>query len=142
MPERTKVQVWIHHARADGGLDVLLLRTNARRGSWWQPVTGAVEPGETLEQAAVREATEETGFALAAAPTPIGAPFQYHDQWGYDCTEHSFALEGPAGRPAPKLDPEEHDGFRWSEAGEAGPLLKFPSNAETLKALVAGRSRR
>ena len=41
----------------------LLLRYNDQKGGYWQPVTGSVEAGETLEQAALRELWEETGLS-------------------------------------------------------------------------------
>jgi 8-oxo-dGTP diphosphatase len=41
-------------------------------GGWWTAFGGAVEPGETLRAAALREFAEETGVALdPAAPRPF-----------------------------------------------------------------------
>ena len=39
----------------------LLLLESPRRPGWWEPVNGAVEAGETLLEAALREVREETG---------------------------------------------------------------------------------
>ncbi|MEU1406806.1 NUDIX hydrolase [Streptomyces sp. NPDC005728] len=49
------------------GRRVLLVRRRVSEGSLsWQFPAGKVEPGETREDAAVRETQEETGLAVAA----------------------------------------------------------------------------
>jgi 8-oxo-dGTP diphosphatase len=51
---------------ADGGL-VLMVRRRISEGElMWQFPAGAIEDGETAEQAAVREALEETGLTVEA----------------------------------------------------------------------------
>ena len=54
-----KVQVWVLDTEKKA---VLLLQTIPERDSFWQPVTGSVEEGETLTEAALREVCEETGL--------------------------------------------------------------------------------
>lgn len=128
-----KVQVWIH-----SGGKVLVLRTGPNRGSFWQPVTGHVEPGETLLDAARREAEEETGFHFKATPEPLGYAFDYLGQWG-PALEHAFSLEAPskaAERGRVKLDSKEHVDSRWVMPEEALKLLKYDSNAEALRRLM------
>jgi 8-oxo-dGTP diphosphatase len=47
--------------------DNFLLIKRAKKGSaenYWCPITGAVEPGETQEQAVIREAYEEMGIIV------------------------------------------------------------------------------
>ena len=42
-------------------------------GSWWNTMGGGIDPGETPEQAAVREVHEETGWHVdPASVTPLG----------------------------------------------------------------------
>lgn len=135
-----KVQVWIHaRGPARGQLQVLLLKTRPDRGSFWQPVTGSVEPGESIEAAALREAREETGLELAQAPRPLGYEFSFVDRWGREATETAFAIEIPLVNAAPpevKLDPHEHMEAAWLDADEARGRLAFPSNEEALRLLV------
>ena len=45
----------------------LLLLESPRRPGWWEPVNGAVEAGETLLEAALREVREEAGAGPAGA---------------------------------------------------------------------------
>jgi 8-oxo-dGTP pyrophosphatase MutT (NUDIX family) len=48
--------------------DRFLLIKRAKRGEaedYWCPITGAIEPGETQEQAVIREASEEMGVTVA-----------------------------------------------------------------------------
>ena len=44
--------------------NILLVNNKKRNTTYWSPPGGAVEAGETLEQAAIREAFEETGFVV------------------------------------------------------------------------------
>lgn len=41
---------------------ILMVRNQSSKGSYWSIPVGAVEKGETLEQAAIRETKEETGL--------------------------------------------------------------------------------
>jgi 8-oxo-dGTP pyrophosphatase MutT (NUDIX family) len=131
IPLRRKVQCWIFSQ--DG--NCLLLKTNAKRGSFWQPVTGSVEEGESFSEGALREAIEETGFTFQSSPLDTGFTFDFDSKFGA-ATEHVFALLIKK-QPKPKLDPKEHDAFRWVSPNDALKLLKFPSNAEGLKKALA-----
>src|SRR4051812_32995088 len=119
IPQKHKVQVWI---RCDHRF--LLLLTKPARGSFWQPVTGKVEAGESLEDAAKREATEETGLTFLDSPQAIGPPFEY-EKAGYHFVEQGFALTAAVAPtavaqgqslPSVRLDPHEHVDYRWVDA--------------------------
>ena len=56
------VLVLIHSPQHD-----ILLLERARHPGYWQSVTGGVEAGESLQQAALREVAEETGIDAQAA---------------------------------------------------------------------------
>lgn len=138
MEIQQKVQVWIYHGKGED-LRVLLLRTIAARGAFWQPVTGGVEPGETPQIAALREATEETGFQFSGPPVPLGYSFEFEREAtgprpAAHVIETCFALHAHSER-APVLDPREHEDWRWIGVVEAQKTLKFESNREALRRL-------
>ena len=124
-----KVQVWIHRDK-----QVLLLKTTPKRGGFWQPVTGKVEPGESVEEGALREAVEETGLDFKGQqPRALGFEFSFEGKWGA-AHEHAFALVAPSKEI--RLDPKEHVEFQWLTPKKAQSLLKFDSNREPLALLV------
>lgn len=57
----------------------LLLLEHPRRSGWWEPVNGAVEAGETLLGAALREVREEAGADVRVRPLGVvhAATFAY-----------------------------------------------------------------
>lgn len=78
----------------------------------WFPVGGAVEDGETLDEAAVRETGEETGFEIGVVGPPL---FTRSFQWvfegrAYDQEETYFLVRVSGESPT--------DG-RWSEMEKA-----------------------
>ncbi len=64
------------------------------RGKWNFP-GGRVDPGETLEQAAVREAKEESGFTVALGKELISLPpdSEGHELHAFEATITGGALE-------------------------------------------------
>ena len=61
--QQRKVQIWIG-CRDQGIHYFLIFKTVPQRGSFWQPVTGHVEVGESDQEAALRELKEETGYTV------------------------------------------------------------------------------
>jgi 8-oxo-dGTP pyrophosphatase MutT (NUDIX family) len=130
---RLKVQVWIYRKDADARLEVLLLRLKLERGDYWQPVTGGVEADESLSQAALREAREESGLPFEAEPESLDYQFRYESpRRGGLFEEHVFALEAPRSAERIRLDPHEHVDSKWVSADAAASWLRHPSNAEGL----------
>lgn len=124
-------------------LQVLLLE-RADHPGWWQSVTGSQEPGETLEQTAIREVAEETGLdagAHALSDWGYSNVFEIYDCYrhryppGVDHnTEHVFGLR--LAEPAPvRLAPDEHLAWRWLPWREAAEQCFSPSNAEAIRRL-------
>jgi 8-oxo-dGTP pyrophosphatase MutT (NUDIX family) len=106
-------------------------RRRESAGTWTLP-KGTPEPGETIEQTALREVAEETGLAVR-----ILAPF---DSIAYTFVQRGtrihktvhYFLMAPTGGDLADHD-HEFDDVRWVPLAEAPGLLTF----ETERALVA-----
>ena len=153
-----KVQVWIHFCDPESQRWVLLLKTRADRGGFWQPVTGGVEENETFEQAALREAEEETHLAFVSPLQDLLFEYEFQGRWG-QARERVYALEAsflknaenaaplqsssglPLAALSVKIDPTEHDEWQWVNPSEALNWLHFDSNRVGLKLLIESWSR-
>jgi dATP pyrophosphohydrolase len=133
------VLVVIHTA----DLQVLLLE-RADHPGWWQSVTGSQDPGETLEQTAIREIAEETGLDVGRYPLTDWK--QRNDYEIYDCYRHRYApgtthnAEHVFGLLLPDvqsvlLADREHLAWQWRPWQEAAELCFSSSNAEAIRQL-------
>ena len=136
------VLVVIH--TADG--QVLLIE-RADAPGYWQSVTGSQDAGETLEETAIREVAEETGFdatRFALSDWQLETRYEIYARWRHRYapgtthnTEHTFGLMLP-GPLAPTLAPREHTAYRWLPWAEAAAACFSPSNAAAIRRLGAG----
>lgn len=140
MTYRQPVQVLVHPVSwTERGWQYLMLHRIPQRGGFWQGVSGGVEWGEELADAARRELFEETGFSPQQLQrVDCRYTFAMQDEWrasyapGTDeITEHVFlAVVGGA---EPTLSPDEHDAWRWCTFDEALALLAWPENVAALQ---------
>ena len=131
-----KVQVWVVLRLPNASVKILLLQTTQERGAFWQPVTGWVEAGESLEQAALRELAEETGIVVDSV-SPIGDAFEF-EKIKKRFRESAFfcQMEGEARREV-KLDPREHQAYEWFSVEEALEKVFFKSNKIILSKIAS-----
>ena len=81
----------------------------------WDLVGGHIEPGESPEQAVIRECGEELGIRIFD-PQPI--PMAFTDP-GIEM--HAFVVQHWEGEPV-NAAPEEHDQLRWFEPVDLAQL--------------------
>ena len=89
-----KVQVIITARDPEGSWSALILKTNKDRGQFWQNVTGSVDEGESFEEAALREAQEETGLEIEKIVEFDGLElsFEFKDRWKKNVHEECFLI--------------------------------------------------
>jgi 8-oxo-dGTP pyrophosphatase MutT (NUDIX family) len=106
---------------------LLLLHTRDRDhpdlGTWWELPGGGIDPGETYQEAAIRELREETG--IVAAPPQVGPPaWRRRASFRHRQARHlqdevivtlRLPVPGPGIDESGRLDYEREDyfDFRW-----------------------------
>lgn len=117
-------------------------------GTWWFTPGGAVDPGESLEEAARRELWEETGLvdvgwsALVARRQALfsflGSTFRSIEHFYVAHTPH-FEI-APAGLTA--IEEESTGEFRWLDAPEVDVLVEPVYPTEPSEVLLGLGTRR
>jgi len=117
---------------ADGAAELVVVH-RPRYDDWSLP-KGKLDPGESWEDAAVREVREEIGLECALGPEL--PPVAYHDRKGRAKAVRYWLME-PADAEAAFVANAEVDAMRWVRAGEAAALLSYPRDAELVAAAAA-----
>lgn len=132
MRTEKQIEVFFYKRLPDGKYSFLLMKRVPEKGGFWQPLTGGVEHGETLEEAIRREAAEETGITEMVEVVDSNYHYEFTDE-GRSHVEYIFGAEVPTGTNV-RLS-HEHDDLRWVSKDEALQLLKWPGNKEGLRKL-------
>jgi len=115
---------------SDGAVEVLVVH-RTRYDDWSLP-KGKLEPGESPEEAAVREVEEETG-ARCRLVRALDAS-RYIDRKGRDKIVHWWVMEADSTRPFVAND--EVDEIRWVRAGDADALLTYDADRHLVAQVV------
>jgi 8-oxo-dGTP pyrophosphatase MutT (NUDIX family) len=111
--------------RVDGGALRYLVVTASRNPNHWLFPKGHIDPGESAEQAAVRETAEEAGVASEVLARLGVLEFSLEDR-AYEVAYYllKYLQEVPGGEPRQS---------RWCSFEEALDLLTFPDTRQLLR---------
>ena len=124
---RQSIEAWIYHPE-DG--EILLLKVEAEKVSFWQPITGGIESGESPEEACLREIKEETGLILACSNlTGLGNFTVKIDE---NLTIHKNLFLVLTEQKAIQMS-DEHVGAQWVALDKVSSQLYWPSNQATFE---------
>ncbi len=107
-----------------------------RRGIWDLP-KGKLDPGETIEQCAVREVGEETGLRGVQSDGPLVVTYHTYDENGKHILKEThwyrMRVTDTTGLK-PQLE-EQITELRWADVAETAVLLKhtFPSIVDVIR---------
>ena len=100
------------------------------RGLLWEFVGGKVEPGETKQQALIRECREELDVAVS-----VGELFMELTHVYPDLTVHLSLFRASIAEGVPRL--LEHSDLRWITRAEIPDYDFCPADEEILRQLMA-----
>lgn len=110
----------------------LICQRPANKGNalLWEFVGGKVEPGETLQDALVRECREELAITVAVGDPFMEATHQYPDIHVHLTLFHATIAEG---------EPQmlEHNDLRWITPAEIPQFDFCPADADILGHIMA-----
>lgn len=134
MKEYEIVSMGVVYRRIGAEIEFLLLRRVPTDGGFWQPVTGKIEAGEHVRDAAIREVEEEAGITIDDL-LHISDDIVHEQEWGDDTIvgrDVVYAFEAPAHIEA-TLSESEHDAHDWLTLDAALERLKYDGNKESLR---------
>ena len=127
---RQSIEAWIYHPE-DG--EILLLRVENEKVSFWQPITGGIESGESPEEACLREIKEETGLVLHRSNlTSLGDLTVKIDE---NLTIHKNLFLVLTDQKEIQIS-DEHVGAQWVALDKVSSQLYWPSNQATFEIIT------
>ena len=124
---KQSIEAWIYHPE---DREILLLKVENEKVSFWQPITGGIESGESPEEACLREIKEETGLLLACpnltslgdVTVKIEEKLSIHKNLFLVLTEQKEIQIS-----------DEHVGAQWVALDKVSSQLYWPSNQATFE---------
>lgn len=124
------IEAWIYNPIAK---EILLLKVKTEQLSFWQPITGGIENGESSEIACIREIFEETGLEIELTKLlKIGHHTVVVDE---DLTILKTLFLVKTKQKDIHIS-DEHIDFMWTEVKKVPDILYWQSNQETFQKIL------
>ncbi|KAA9294439.1 MULTISPECIES: NUDIX hydrolase [Streptococcus] len=124
------IEVWIYNPIAK---EILLLKVKTEQLSFWQPITGGIENGESSEIACIREIFEETGLEIEL--TKLLQVGHYTVVIDEDLTIFKTLFLVETKQKDIRIS-DEHIDFMWTEVKKVPDILYWQSNQETFQKIL------
>ena len=125
------IEAWIYNPIAK---EILLLKVKTEQLSFWQPITGGIENGESSEIACIREIFEETGLEIEL--TKLLQVGHYTVVIDEDLTIFKTLFLVETKQKDIRIS-DEHIDFMWTEVKKVPDILYWQSNQETFQKILA-----
>ncbi|AZQ41909.1 NUDIX hydrolase [Streptococcus periodonticum] len=124
------IEAWIYNPIAK---EILLLKVKTEQLSFWQPITGGIENGESSEIACIREIFEETGLEIELTELlQVGHHTVVIDE---DLTILKTLFLVKTKQKDIHIS-DEHIDFMWTEVKNVPDILYWQSNQETFQKVL------
>ena len=124
------IEAWIYNPIAK---EILLLKVKTEQLSFWHPITGGIENGESSEIACIREIFEETGLEIELTKLlQVGHHTVVIDE---DLTIFKTLFLVETKQKDIRIS-DEHIDFMWTEVKKVPDILYWQSNQETFQKIL------
>lgn len=124
------IEAWIYNPIAK---EILLLKVKSGQLSFWQPITGGIENGESSEIACIREIFEETGLEIEL--TKLLKISHHTVVVDEDLTILKTLFLVKTKQKDIHIS-DEHIDFMWTEVKNVPDILYWQSNQETFQKVL------
>ena len=124
---KQSIEAWIYHPE---DREILLLKVENEKVSFWQPITGGIESGESPEEACLREIKEETGLLLACPNLTSLGDFTVKIDENLSIHKNLFLVLTE--QKAIQIS-DEHVDAQWVALDKVSSQLYWPSNQATFE---------
>lgn len=124
---KQSIEAWIYHPE---DREILLLKVENEKVSFWQPITGGIESGESPEEACLREIKEETGLLLACPNLTSLGDFTVKIDENLSIHKNLFLV---LTEQKEIQISDEHVGAQWVALDKVSSQLYWPSNQATFE---------
>lgn len=127
---RQSIEAWIYHPEER---KILLLRVEDEKVSFWQPITGGIESGESPEETCLREIKEETSLLLSRSNLTGLGDFMVKIDDNLSIHKNLFLVLTE--QKDIQLS-DEHVGAQWVALDTVSSQLYWPSNQATFEIIT------